>query len=130
MEDDLDHYLACDTFWTLLISSAGLSSLSTSFLLLPPSLRLGILHPTSLGFKLLAGAYLVYHALKLEHIEVVKGALAAGDLSVVHQLTISLAGLHYSDIIRQSDLVVPNFQDARFFSSSLPGASSTTPSLT
>ena len=81
------------------LSSAGLNSLGTSFLSLPPSLRLGILHPTSMGFKLLAVAYLVYHALKLEHIEVVKGALSSGDLSAVHSLTISLAELHYSDII-------------------------------
>ena len=25
MEDDLDHYLECDTFWTLLVTSAGLN---------------------------------------------------------------------------------------------------------
>ena len=110
MEDDLDHYLACDTFWTLLISSARLGSLGTSFLSLPPSHRLGVLHPTSLSFKLLAGAYLVYHALKLEHIEVVKDALSSGDLSSIHLLTISLAELHYSDLIKQSDLVMPCFQ--------------------
>ena len=110
MEDDLEHYLACDTFWTLLISSARLGSLGTSFLSLPPSHRLGVLHPTSLSFKLLAGAYLVYHALKLEHIEVVKDALSSGDLSSIHLLTISLAELHYSDLIKQSDLVMPCFQ--------------------
>ena len=72
--------------------------------------RLGVLHPTSLSFKLLAGAYLVYHALKLEHIEVVKDALSSGDLSSIHLLTISLAELHYSDLIKQSDLVMPCFQ--------------------
>ena len=103
MEDDLGHYLECDLFWTLLVTSAGLKSLGCSFLLLPPSQRVGILHPTTLGFKLLAGAYLVYHALKLEHIVAVRSALASGDLSPIHELTISLAELHHRDLIMQRD---------------------------
>ena len=69
MDDDLDHYLECDSFWTLLVTSAGLKSLGCSFLLLPPSHRVGTLHPTTLGFKLLAGAFLAFHALKLQHME-------------------------------------------------------------
>merc|ERR1712086_397278 len=104
MEDDIGQYLECDSFFALLVTSAGLKSLGCSFLLLPPSQRVGILHPTSLGFKLLAGAYLVYHALKLEHIVVVKSALASGDLLPIHELTLSLAELHYRDLIVQKDI--------------------------
>ena len=95
IEDDFDHYLECDSFWTLLVTSAGLKSLGCSSLLLPPSHRVGILHPTILGWG---------HALKLEHIVLVKSARASGDLSPIHELTLSLAGLHYSDLNVQADV--------------------------
>ena len=104
MEDDLDHYLECDSFWILLVASAGLKSLGCSFLLLPPSHRVGILHPSTLCFKLLAGAFLVYHAEKLEHIVLVKNALSSGDLSPIHELTLSLAELHCSELNVQTGL--------------------------
>lgn len=58
MDDDSDQYLKCDSFWTILISSAvsNLKQLSSCSHL--PTRRLGILHPSILTFKLLAGAYL------------------------------------------------------------------------
>ena len=59
MQDDLDHYLECDTMWSLLINSANLGSQSVSFLSLAPSQRLGLLQPSVIRFKLPAGAFLV-----------------------------------------------------------------------
>ena len=104
MDDDLDHYLECEEFWTLLISSAGLNHKGTSFLKLPPTERLGLLSPSILTCKLLAGAHLVYHALKFDHYAVVQSALASSDLSPIYDIAIRLAVRHYRDLISFRDL--------------------------
>ena len=97
MEDELTHYLSCDSFWTLLVSSARLNK---SFLSLTPSQRLGLSNPSTVGFNLLAGAFLVYHAVKLGHTETFLQASASGDFSPVQELIIRLAVLHYRDIFQ------------------------------
>ena len=104
MDDDLDHYLECEEFWTLLISSAGLSHKGTRFLNLPPTERLGLLNPSTLTCKLLAGAHLVYHALKFDHMAEVHSALASSDLHPIYDLTIRLAVHHYRDLICFRDI--------------------------
>ena len=104
MEDDLCHYLECDTFWTLLVMSANLKLRAKSFLSLSPTHRIGLLNPSVIGFKLLAGAFLVYHGLKFSHISEVKSALASGDLGPIHELTYKLAEIQYCELIEDCDL--------------------------
>ena len=96
-EDELCHYLSCDTFWTLLISSAGLKTVSLSLLSLSPSQRVGMLNPSKVCFKLLAGAFLVYHAIKIGHTVEIQNACSSGDFVPLQELTLSLADVHYRD---------------------------------
>ena len=104
MEDDLCHYLECDTFGTLLVMSANLKLRANSFLCLSPTHRIGLLNPSVIGFKLLAGAFLVYHGLKFSHIAEVKSALASGVLGPIHELTHKIAESQYCELIEDCDL--------------------------
>ena len=104
MEDDLTHYLECDVFWTLLIASAGLNTHSLSLVSLLPSQRLGILTPSTLCFKLLAGAFLVYHAIKLGHTVEVLRSCSSGDFIPLQELALSLADLHYRELNIKDEL--------------------------
>ena len=103
-EDDLSDYLECDTLWTLLVSNANLKHRSVEFLSLSPSSRMGLLNPSALCFKLLAGAFLVYHALKFEHLAVVKQCCASGDFWPTHKIAFKLAEIHFKDWISDRDL--------------------------
>ncbi len=93
--DSLPHYLACDTLWTLLVSAA---SLRTSFLGAPPLTRACFSAPSVVGCSLLAGAFLVYHAIRRQHLDEALAAIAAGDLSPTHCLVLELAKFHYASI--------------------------------
>ena len=61
-QDYLTHYLECDCLWTILITAANLDCFLLPF---SASARLGLMHPSEVRFKLLAGAFLVYHAIKV-----------------------------------------------------------------
>jgi len=98
MDDDLDHYLECEHMWSILINSANLGTQSLPLLALSPSERLGMLHPSLVCFKLLAGAFLVYHALKFDHMNELQHAFASGDHSPILILAARLAVHHYKEI--------------------------------
>ena len=63
----------------------------------PRSQRLGLLSPSVVGFDLVAFAFLVHWAVKLERNQLVLQASASGYLSPVQELRIRLADLHYKD---------------------------------
>ena len=56
--------------------------------------RLGLMHPSKVGFKLLAGTFLVCHTIKLAHLDVVHGAHSPGKFADVHELTLRLGSIH------------------------------------
>ena len=89
--DDLSHYLECSLFWNVLITSANLGA---EFLDLDPLSRAGLNNPSKVGFNLIACAFLVYHAIKLEHLEESLNAIAAGDLTHTTNLARRLAEVH------------------------------------
>ena len=94
-QDYLTHYLECDCLWTILITAANLDC---SFLSLSASAKLGLMHPSEVRFKLLAGAFLVYHAIKSSHWDVVHLALSSGEFSHVHELMLRLASIHLKEV--------------------------------
>ena len=94
-QDYLTHYLECDCLWTILTTVANLDC---SFLSLSASARLGLMHPSKVRFKLLAGAFLVYHAIKLSHLDVVHLAFSSGEFSDVHGLMLRLASIHLKEV--------------------------------
>ena len=75
--DDLPHYLECNCLWNIVISSANLGA---EFLDLDPLSRAGLNDPSKVGCNLIACAFLVYHAIKLKHLEESLNAIAADDL--------------------------------------------------
>ena len=56
------------------------------------------MHPSKVRFKLLAGAFLVYHAIKLSHLDVVHLAHSSGEFSDVHELMLRLATIHLKEV--------------------------------
>ena len=98
MEDDLFQYLECEVMWTILISAVNIGSHSVSCLSLPPTQRLCLRLPSVMRLKLLAGAFLVYHALKFDDFTVVVTVFASGDFSPVLLLACRLAVHHYRDL--------------------------------
>ena len=93
-EDDLSHYLVCDLLWDMLISTAKLKSNHLSLSALE---RLGLVKPSALHFRLLACAFKVYHAFKLEYIDRVLHSLAAEDEAVRLHLTLELAKIYLEE---------------------------------
>ena len=94
-QDYLTHYLECDCLWIILTNVANLNC---SYLSLSASERLGLMHPSKVRFKLLAGAFLVYHAIKLSHLDVVHLAHSSGEFSDVHELMLRLATIHLKEV--------------------------------
>ncbi len=93
--DRLHHYLKCDPLWTLIVSCAGLG---TEYLGASALVRGGYISPSVVGCNLIACAFLVYHAIKLQHTEVAMDAIACGDFTVVTQLVLELAAFHLNAI--------------------------------
>jgi len=96
--DDLTHYLQCDDFWCLLISSAKLNS--PSLLSLPPLDRAGLVNTTRDNCILIVGAFLVYHSIKLQYLDVALCALRDQDPSPLVELTLRLAEVHFAALPR------------------------------
>ena len=94
-EDTLAHYLSCEPFWTLLISSCRLGM---EWLSVPPSSRLGVNDPSRISFLLITVASRVYHAIRRDNPEAVRHAFAQGDFCRVHDLVIELASFIFRDI--------------------------------
>ena len=97
--DDLSHYLCCECFWTIIVNcaNAGVRHLGV----MDPCVRLGLHDPTSSGCYLICLAFLVYHAIKSQHLEVVLQAHTKGDLSEVHDLTREFARYHNEKLLLQ-----------------------------
>ncbi len=93
--DRLPHYLQCDTFWTLLISCAGLG---TDQLGICPLVRGCYSRPSLTGCNLITCAFLVYHAIKLQHLEVALEGINAGDNVPTLNPVIELALYHFDSI--------------------------------
>ena len=98
--DDLTHYLQCDDFWCLLISSAKLNS--SSLLSLPPLVRAGLVSTTRDNCILVVGAFLVYHSIKLQYLDVALCALQDQDPLPLVELTLRLAEVHFGALPRFS----------------------------
>ena len=94
-EDDLKHYLRCDFLWDNMISSAKLPS---TWLSLPPPVRLGLDVPNQLGLKLLVCGFRVYHTFKLVHIDQVLQSLASGDVEFRLNLLLELAEVYLNEL--------------------------------
>jgi len=96
--DDLIHYLQCDDFWCLIISSAKLTS--PSLLSLPPLDRAGLVNTTRDNCILVVGAFLVYHSIKLQYLDVALCALRDRDPLPLVELTLRLAEVHFGVLPR------------------------------
>ena len=95
-QDDLPHYLVCNTFWDLLCCAAKLDK---SFLDLPPLHRCGLCDPSSKKLLLIACAFRVYHAIKFQHLELALSAHApGGDPSPLFDLILHLAEFHLKEL--------------------------------
>ena len=89
------HYLGCETLWTLLVSCANLT---TDYLGASALKRGGYIDPSPVGCELIACAFLVYHAIKMQHSEVALESISSGDFSPTIDLTIELALFHLNAI--------------------------------
>ena len=95
-EDDLAHYLICDVLWTVISTSANLNSWQ---ILIPPLERVCIVSPTKGNCILIACAFLVYHAVKLQHLDVALNAIASKDPTPIVDLSLRLAEIHLKDLL-------------------------------
>ncbi len=93
--DRLMHYPGCDTLWSILVSCA---CLTTDFLGASALHRGGYIDPSPVGCNLIACAFLVYHAIKMQHSEVALESTSSGDFSPTLDLTIELAHYHLNSI--------------------------------
>ena len=91
----MPHYLNCSTLWCLILSAARLSS---DLLSVPPQIRLGLVRPTPKGMKLIACAFSVYHAIKLQYLEVALTAQSELDPLPLVLLILDLAELHLGEL--------------------------------
>ena len=76
--DVLDHYLFCDTLWTIACTALGLDQ---GWLGLTFPQRLGYLVPNLVHFQLNAIMFKVYHALRNDFSNVVNLSINDGDFS-------------------------------------------------
>ncbi len=95
-KDDLAHYLECDSLWSTVISAANLGA---EFLDLDPISRAGLSNPSRASYNLIACAFLVYHAIKLEHLEESLNAIATNDLSHNINLASRIAAVHLQALL-------------------------------
>ncbi len=93
--DRLLHYLSCDSLWTLIVSCAGLSS---DYLGASALCRGGYIAPSVVECNLIACAFLVYHAIKMQRLEIALESIAVGDFSPTLHLVIELAHFHLNVI--------------------------------
>ena len=94
-EDDMPHYLNCSVLRCLILFPVRMSK---DLLSAPPQFRIGMLRPNSKGMKLVACAFSVYHAIRLQYLEVALLAHSDVDLLPLVQLILNLADLHLSEM--------------------------------
>ena len=92
LKDDMSHYLECDCFCDIMISATNLGA---EVMNLDPLSRAGLVDPSRARFNLIACAFLVYHAIKLEHLEESLNAIAANNLPHVINLASRIAAVHW-----------------------------------
>ena len=91
----MPHYLHCSTLWCLILSSARMGK---DLLSVPVQIRIGLVKPNPRGMKLVACAFSVYHAIKLQYLEVALTAhLDLGPQPLV-KLILNLAEMHLSEM--------------------------------
>ena len=91
----MPHYLNCSTLWCLISSSARMSK---DLLSVPPQSRIFLLRPNPRGMKLVACAFSVYHALKLQYLEVALTTHLDLDPQPLVKLILNLAEMHLSEM--------------------------------
>ncbi len=79
-----------------MISAANLGA---EFLDLDPISRAGLSNPSRASYNLIACAFLVYHAIKLEHLEESLNAIATNDLSHNINLASRIAAVHLQALL-------------------------------
>ncbi len=90
-KDELAHYLECDSLWNTMISAANLGA---EFLDPEPLSRAGLVDPSRARFNLIACAFWLLHAIKVDHLEESLDAIAADDLSHNINLASRIAASH------------------------------------
>ena len=93
--DSLRHYLICNPLWTVIATTMGLGG---SFVDLNTIQRLGLESPSKTKCYMLALAYRVYHAIKMDYLPQTLVANTLGDYSPIHELMIPLAKHHWNEI--------------------------------
>ena len=65
-----------------------------------------IVNPTKGKFILIACAFLVYHAIKLQHLDVALNAIASKDFTPIVDLSLRLAEMHLKDLLSGQVIVL------------------------
>ena len=72
--------------------------MSKDLLSVPPEIRVGLVGPSPKVLKLVACAFSVYHAIKLQHLEVALLAHSESDLLPLVNLVFKLAEMHLKEL--------------------------------
>ena len=94
--DDLGHYSGCKTLWDILCCAARLDPVPWD---LSPLHRVGILEPDLRKLLLVACAFRVHHAVKLQHLEIaISARTPPGDPLPLYELILQLAVFHLKEL--------------------------------